>query len=80
MIEFEGGPPALFAAVGLGTRRLERASLRHGPLTFCGLLTPFLAVYQVILLRGSLLQATGGIVAMTGMLWLCTRRSPDPDA
>jgi hypothetical protein len=78
----DGGMAAVavvFVAVGYGTRRLEHASRTPGGggiLCFTSLLTPFLAVYQVILLRGSLLQATGGIAAMTVVLLVCTRRAP----
>ncbi len=43
-------------------------------LTYVGLFTPVFAVYQVILLRGSLLQAMGGVAAIGGVLLLCMRR------
>ena len=46
----------------------------YGPAGFVGLLVPVLAVYQFIVLRGSLLQATGRLVVIMGLLWFATSK------
>jgi len=60
--------------------RLDRHLELHGPAGWVGLVVPVLAVYQFILLRGSLLQATGRLVVILGLLWFATtpmrRESP----
>lgn len=73
-------------AVGLGGvflgflwARLDRLLIVHGPVGFLGLLIPILAVYQFILLRGSLLQAMGALAVMAALLALGTRPAPDRD-
>lgn len=60
-----------FLLYGRVARKLEATHL-HSTMTFSSLLLPVAALYQVIILRGSLIQAMGGISAIAIMLWLCT--------
>jgi hypothetical protein len=53
---------------------MDRHLLLYGPAGFVGLLVPVLAVYQFIVLRGSLLQATGRLVVIMGLLWFATSK------
>ena len=60
------------ALIGGGSTWLDkRASDPNNRVTYVGLFTPIFAVYQVIMLRGSLLQSMGGIAAISGALLLC---------
>jgi hypothetical protein len=60
--------------IGWGWTRMDRHLLLYGPAGFIGLLVPVLTVYQFILLRGSLLQATGRLVVIMGLLWFATSK------
>ena len=60
--------------IGWGWTRMDRHLVLYGPAGFVGLLVPVLAVYQFILLRGSLLQATGRLVVIMGLLWFATSK------
>jgi hypothetical protein len=61
--------------VGGGSTWLDkRAADPNNRITYVGLFTPIFAVYQVIMLRGSLLQSMGGIAAISGALLLCIHR------
>jgi hypothetical protein len=72
-----GGPFAVALGgllIGWGWTRMDRHLLLYGPAGFVGLLVPVLAVYQFIVLRGSLLQATGRLVVIMGLLWFATSK------
>lgn len=65
-----------FLAFGAFTVWAERQAQK--PISergFIGLIVPMFSVYQVIILRGSLLQAMGQIMAAMLIVWLCTAKS-----
>lgn len=64
----------VFAGLGILTGWMERrAVLPELQTSMVGLLVPALAAYQVIILRGSLLQATGGLAVTLAIVWCCTK-------
>lgn len=72
------GTAALLYAFGRVSERLERAwLLRKLPGSqLVGLAVPALAAYQMIILRGSLLQACGRLAVMVLIAWYCCPRRP----
>ncbi|PNH85229.1 O-antigen polymerase [Arthrobacter sp. AFG20] len=62
-----------YGAVTVWAERQAQLPLRERG--FMGLLVPVFSVYQVIMLRGSLLQSMGQIMVVALILWLCTKRS-----
>jgi oligosaccharide repeat unit polymerase len=78
----DGGFPlviVLFLALGLITGRFERRAREARHMTgFVALLVPLVAAYQLIVLRGSLLQAMAGLVTLVLFTWLCTERATLP--
>jgi hypothetical protein len=75
---YVSGGPVLVALGGLLMGyvwcRMDHRLALFGPRGFIGLIVPVLSVYQFILLRGSLLQATGRIVVILALLWFATAK------
>ncbi|MCD5343522.1 oligosaccharide repeat unit polymerase [Arthrobacter sp. AK04] len=69
-----------FLVLGAFTVWAERQAQK--PITergFVGLMVPMVSVYQVIILRGSLLQSMGQIMSVMLIVWLCTAKPTVPD-
>lgn len=81
-----GFPAVILGGLALGWvwAWLDQHLEINGPVGLLGLLTPILAVYQLILLRGSLLQAMGLLAVIAVLLLAATkpvapRRRPRPE-
>ncbi|GAA4166165.1 hypothetical protein GCM10022286_30380 [Gryllotalpicola daejeonensis] len=78
----DGGFPLVvivFLILGVVTGRFERRSRDAlSQSSFVSMLVPLVAAYQLIVLRGSLLQSMAGLVTLVLFTWLCTRRTADP--
>ncbi|HEY0248651.1 MAG TPA: hypothetical protein VGC45_10355 [Gryllotalpicola sp.] len=79
----DGGFPlviVLFVGFGLLTGLFERRTRdASSASSFVALLVPLVAAYQLIVLRGSLLQSMAGLMSLVLFTWLCTERAPSPD-
>ena len=77
-----GGPLAVvifFVLLGVATSYMERrASDPMHVFSFSGLFIPVIAAYQVIMLRGSLLQSMAGFAVILVVTWLATERVSRP--
>ena len=75
----DGGFPLLvivFLVLGIVTGRFERrARDALSQSSFVALLVPLVAAYQLIVLRGSLLQSMAGLVTLVLFTWLCMGRT-----
>jgi hypothetical protein len=70
----------LFVALGCVTGWFERRASNAGALTsYIALIVPIVAAYQVIMLRGSLLQSMSGFVTILVIVALCMKRRDAPD-
>jgi oligosaccharide repeat unit polymerase len=68
----------VFVLLGLATSAMERrANSAQHLLSFTGLFVPIIAAYQVIMLRGSLLQSMAGFAIIVLVLWLITSPSKE---
>lgn len=68
------GVVGVFAALAYILRRIDTAADVHAPLAVANIVTAVLPPYLLILLRGSLLQATGFIAVFAVAAWAISRR------